>query len=406
MEAQMIGVAFVIAFAEIRRNAMRASLTMLGIVIGVGAVIAMVTLGNGAQAGIAASIGSLGRNLIILAPGQRRGPGGPSADAPPFDVDDAEAIKRSISGARYVAPVSTRAEIAVFGNRNHTTQVTGTDNDYFGAREWQLASGRNFSDLEIRAGRAVCVIGQTIRTELFGSQNPLGSNIRIGQIPCEVIGILEAKGRSTFGQDQDDLVLAPLRAVQRRLAGSTSVGTVWIAANRPEDVQKVEAEINTLMRERRRLPSGTPDDFQANDMQQIAGIMEATTGILTAFLAAIAAVSLLVGGIGIMNIMLVSVTERTREIGIRLAVGARERDVLTQFLVEAIVMSGLGGIVGIVLGLSASAFAVRFLNIPFVPSPGIVVLAFTFSVGIGVAFGYFPAQRAARMDPIQALRHE
>jgi putative ABC transport system permease protein len=406
MEAQMIGVAFVIAFAEIRRNAMRASLTMLGIVIGVGAVIAMVTLGNGAQAGIAASIGSLGRNLIILAPGQRRGPGGPSADAPPFDVDDAEAIKRSVSGARYVAPVSTRAEIAVFGNRNHTTQVTGTDNDYFGAREWPLASGRNFSDLEIRAGRAVCVIGQTIRTELFGSQNPLGSNIRIGQIPCEVIGILEPKGRSTFGQDQDDLVLAPLRAVQRRLAGSTSVGTVWIAANRPEDVQKVETEINTLMRERRRLPSGTPDDFQANDMQQIAGIMEATTGILTAFLAAIAAVSLLVGGIGIMNIMLVSVTERTREIGIRLAVGARERDVLTQFLVEAIVMSGLGGIVGIVIGLSASAFAVRFLNIPFVPSPGIVVLAFTFSVGIGVAFGYFPAQRAARMDPIQALRHE
>ena len=402
----MIGVAFVIAFAEIRRNAMRASLTMLGIVIGVGAVIAMVTLGNGAQAGIAASIGSLGRNLIILAPGQRRGPGGPSADAPPFDVDDAEAIKRSISGARYVAPVTTRAEIAVFGNRNHSTQVTGTDNDYFGAREWPLASGRNFSDLEIRAGRAVCVIGQTIRTELFGSQNPLGSNIRIGQIPCEVIGILEAKGRSTFGQDQDDLVLAPLRAVQRRLAGSTSVGTVWIAANRPEDVQKVETEINTLMRERRRLPSGTPDDFQANDMQQIAGIMEATTGILTAFLAAIAAVSLLVGGIGIMNIMLVSVTERTREIGIRLAVGARERDVLTQFLVEAIVMSGLGGIAGIVLGLSASAVAVRFLNIPFVPSPGIVVLAFTFSVGIGVAFGYFPAQRAARMDPIQALRHE
>jgi putative ABC transport system permease protein len=385
---------------------MRASLTMLGIVIGVGAVIAMVTIGNGAQAGIAASIGSLGRNLIILSPGQRRGPGGPSADAPPFDRDDAEAIKRSITSARYVAPVTMRAEIAVFGNRNHTTQVIGTDNDYFGAREWPLASGRNFSDLEIRAGRAVCVIGQTIRTELFGSQNPLGSNIRLGQIPCEVIGILGAKGRSTFGQDQDDLVLAPLRAVQRRLAGNTSIGTVWIAANRVEDVQKVEAELNTLMRERRRLPPGTPDDFQANDMQQIAGIMETTTGILTAFLAAIAAVSLLVGGIGIMNIMLVSVTERTREIGIRLAVGARERDVLTQFLVEAIVMSGLGGIVGIVIGLSASLVAVRLLNIPFVPSPGIVILAFTFSVGIGIAFGYYPAKRAARMDPIQALRQE
>jgi putative ABC transport system permease protein len=402
----MIANAFAIALTEIRRNLLRASLTTLGIVIGVAAVIAMVTLGNGASAGISQSIGSLGRNLIILSPGTRRGPGGPSADAPPFDVADAEAIKRNIANVRAAAPVTTRAEIAVSGNRNHTTQVTGTDNDYLDAREWPVATGRSFTDVELRGGRAVCVIGQTIRTELFGSQNPLGTNIRIGQVPCEIVGILEAKGQSTFGQDQDDLILMPVRAVQRRIAGDTTVGTIWIAASRPEDVTKLKADLNQLMRERRHLTSGTPEDFQANDMQQIASIMETTTGILTAFLAAIAAVSLLVGGIGIMNIMLVSVTERTREIGIRLAVGARERDVLTQFLVEAVVMSGLGGAAGILLGLATTAVAVRFLNIPFVPSPGIVVLAFVFSAGIGVAFGYFPARRAARLDPIEALRHE
>jgi putative ABC transport system permease protein len=402
----MIRDAFIIALTEIRRNMMRAALTTLGIVIGVAAVIAMVTLGSGASAGITQSIGSLGRNLIILAPGTRRGPGGPSADAPPFDIADADAIKRNIANVRAVAPVTTRAEIAVAGNRNHTTQVTGTDNDYFDAREWPVAAGRIFTDVELRGGRAVCIIGQTIRTELFGSQNPLGTNIRVGQVPCEVIGILEAKGQSTFGQDQDDLILMPVRAVQRRIAGNTSIGTIWIAANRPEDVTKVKADIDRLMRERRHLSEGTPEDFQANDMQQIASIMETTTGILTAFLAAIAAVSLLVGGIGIMNIMLVSVTERTREIGIRLAVGARERDVLTQFLVEAVVMSGLGGIAGILLGLAITGIAVRFLKIPFLPSPGVVLLAFAFSAGIGVAFGYFPARRAARLDPIEALRHE
>jgi putative ABC transport system permease protein len=402
----MIRDTFIIALTEIRRNMMRAALTTLGIVIGVAAVIAMVTLGNGASAGITQSIGSLGRNLIILSPGTRRGPGGPSADAPAFDLADADSIKRSIANLHAVAPVATRAEVAVAGNRNHTTQVTGTDNEYFEAREWPVTAGRSFTDIELRAGRASCVIGETIRTTLFGSQNPLGTIMRIGQVPCEIVGILQPKGQSTFGQDQDDLVLMPLRAMQRRIAGETTIGTIWIAAGRPEDVAKIKTDLNQLMRERRHLAAGTPDDFQANDMQQIASIMETTTGILTAFLAAIAAVSLLVGGIGIMNIMLVSVTERTREIGIRLAVGARERDVLTQFLVEAVVMSGLGGIAGIVLGLATTAAAVHFLNIPFVPSPGIVILAFAFSAGIGVAFGYFPARRAARLDPIEALRHE
>jgi len=402
----MIGDALLLAIREIRRNMMRASLTTLGIIIGVAAVIAMVTLGNGATVSVTSSIGSLGRNLVILAPGTRRGPGGASADAPPFDPGDVDAIRRDLANLRAVAPVAQRAEIVVAGNQNHPTQITGTDNAYFDVRDWPLATGRVFTEAEVRSGRPACIIGQTIRTTLFGSQNPLGADIRVRDVPCEVVGILSAKGQSTFGQDQDDLVVMPIRAVQRRLTGNTNVGTIWIAAERPEDVAKIKTGLTDLMRERRRLSPGTPDDFQANDMAQITQIMQTTTGILTIFLAAVAAVSLIVGGIGIMNIMLVSVTERTREIGIRLAIGARERDVLTQFLVEAVMMSALGGFVGIVVGLGASAIGTHYLKIPFVPSAGIVLIAFIFSAGIGVAFGYFPARRAARLDPIEALRHE
>jgi len=402
----MIGDAIALAMREIRRNLMRASLTTLGIIIGVAAVIAMVTLGNGATVSVTSTIGSLGRNLLILAPGTRRGPGGASADAPPFAPGDADAIRRDIANLRAVAPVTMHSEIVVAGNQNHPTQVTGTDNSYFDARDWPLVAGRIFSEAEIRNGRAACIIGQTIRTTLFGSQNPLGADIRVRDVPCEVIGMLSPKGQSTFGQDQDDFVIMPLRAVQRRLTGNTDIGTIWIAAERAEDVPKIKQDLTDLMRERRHLSPGTPDDFQANDMAQITQIMQTTTGILTIFLSAVAAVSLIVGGIGIMNIMLVSVTERTREIGIRLAIGARERDVLTQFLVEAVMMSALGGVVGIVLGLAASAAGTYFLKIPFVPSVSIVVIAFLFSAGIGVAFGYFPARRAARLDPIEALRHE
>ena len=401
----MIGDAVVLALREIRRNMMRASLTTLGIIIGVGAVIAMVTLGNGATVSVTSSIGSLGRNLLILSPGTRR-VGGANAGAEPFASGDVEAIRRDIGSLRAVAPVAQRAEIAVVGNQNHSTQVTGTDNTYFDARDWQPATGRIFTDLEVRSGRAACIIGETIRTTLFGSQNPLGSEIRVRDVPCEVVGILPPKGQSTFGQDQDDLVVMPLRTVQRRLTGNTNVGTIWIAAQRVEDVPAIKKNLIQLMRERRHLSPGTPDDFEANDMAQIAQVIETTTGILTIFLSAVAAVSLLVGGIGIMNIMLVSVTERTREIGIRLAIGARERDVLTQFLVESVMMSALGGLVGIMLGLSASAIATHYLKIPYVPSAGIVLLAFVFSAGIGIAFGYLPARRAARLDPIEALRHE
>jgi len=401
----VIGNALTLAIRELRRNLLRAGLTTLGIIIGVAAVIAMVTLGNGATASVTSSISSLGRNLLILSPGTRR-MSGASSDASAFDPGDVETVKREIANLRAVAPVVMRSEVAVQGNQNHPTQIAGTDNAYFDAREWPLTAGRVFTDAEIRSGKAVCVVGQTIRTKLFGAQDPLGAEIRVRDVPCGVIGILSVKGQSTFGQDQDDIVVLPVRTVQRRLAGNTNIGSIWIAAQRAEDVPKVKADLMRLMRERRHLARGTPDDFQANDMAQISQVVQTTTGVLTLFLSAVAAVSLLVGGIGIMNVMLVSVTERTREIGIRLAIGARERDVLTQFLVEALMMSAFGGLIGIGFGLGASAIGTHFLKLAFVPSPGIVLLAFLFSAGIGIAFGYFPARRAARLDPIEALRHE
>jgi putative ABC transport system permease protein len=404
----VIANALLLAMREIRRNMMRAILTTLGIVIGVGAVITLVTIGNGASASVTNTISSLGRNLLILQPGARRGfgGGGASIGARPFSVEDAEAIMREIAGVRAVAPVAIRTEVVVASNQNHSAQIMGTDNAYLAARDWPVAQGRAFTEAEVRAGRTVCIVGATVRTTLFGSQNPIGSDIRVGDAPCEVIGVLASKGQSTFGQDQDDIVLMPIRALQRRITGDPDVAMVWIAANRAEDVPKMIGDVTQLMRERRHLTPATPDDFQVNDIAQINQVMQQTTGILTAFLGAIAGISLLVGGIGIMNIMLVSVTERTREIGIRLAIGARERDVLLQFLVEAMMMSGLGGLMGIAVGLTASAVLVRFFALPFVPSAEIVVLAFLVSAGIGIAFGYFPARRAARLDPIEALRHE
>ncbi len=404
----MIANALLLAMREIRRNVMRAILTTLGIVIGVGAVITLVTIGNGASASVTNTISSLGRNLVILQPGARRGfgGGGASIGARPFSVEDSEAIAREVSGLRAVAPVAIRTEVVVASNQNHSAQIMGTDNAYFAARDWGIAQGRIFTEAEVRAGRTVCIMGATVRNTLFGGQNPIGSDIRVGDAPCEVVGVLQPKGQSTFGQDQDDIVIMPIRALQRRITGDPDVAMVWIAAGRAEDVPKLIGDITQLMRERRHLTSATPDDFQVNDIAQINQVMQQTTGILTVFLAAIAGISLLVGGIGIMNIMLVSVTERTREIGIRLAIGARERDVLTQFLVEAVMMSGLGGLMGIAVGLTASAILVRFFELPFVPSAEIVLLAFVVSAGIGIAFGYFPARRAARLDPIEALRHE
>ncbi len=393
-----------LALRSIRRNLLRSFLTILGIVIGVAAVITMVTLGNGATRSVSGQIASMGSNLVIMIPGQRFGPG--SEGAPNFRSADVEAIRSQIPGVEFLAPMVNKAVTAVYQSRNWSTVVSGTNNDYFDAGNWSLTAGRIFSDTEERAGKAVCVIGETVRDKLFGGQNPVGSDIRIRQFSCEVIGLLQPKGQSAFGADQDDIVVMPLRTVQRRLAGSQDINRLTISVKDSASIRATMTQLGSLMRERRNIADNEEDDFRVMDTRQIAETLTATTRILTMLLGAVAAVSLLVGGIGIMNIMLVSVTERTREIGIRLAIGALEREVLLQFLIEAVVLSSLGGLVGIALATVASVGLAGLMNIPYQFDPGINLLSFLFSSAIGVVFGFFPARRAAGLNPIDALRHE
>jgi putative ABC transport system permease protein len=394
-----------LALRAIRRNVLRSFLTGLGIVIGVAAVIAMVTIGNGTTAKVAADLAKLGTNLLFVRPGQF-GPGRASADAKPFNLRDIEALKAQLAGVRAVAPVAQKAMTAIYGGESRSTVVTGTDNDYFIAQDWLLAAGRQFLEGEIRAGRAACIIGQTVRAKLFGPVEPTGQNIRVKNVSCEVIGVLEVKGESTTGTDRDDVVLIPLRAFHRRLAGNTDVNSISISAKDDVDTAKVQAGAERLLRERRNIARGAEDDFTVRDMKQLAQASAGTTALLTRLLGAVAAVSLLVGGVGIMNIMLVSVTERTREIGIRLAIGALESQVMLQFLVEATVLSLFGGLIGIVSGLTLAWLATSGLEVPFIVDVPIVIIAFGFSALVGVVFGYFPARRAARLNPIEALRHE
>jgi putative ABC transport system permease protein len=395
----------ILAMREIRRHVLRSLLTILGIVIGVASVIIMVTLGSGATVQVTEQIASLGSNLLMVSPGKRMGPGRDST-ASPFKLADAEAIARDISSLEAVAPSASQGATAIYGNENWSTTITGTDNQYLKVRNWSIESGREFTDGELRSGGAVCIIGDTIREELFGQQDPMGKRIRLGKLSFQIIGLLKAKGQSTMGTDQDDIVLIPIRALQRRITGNKDINLIQVSVSDGASTEKVQKDIESLMRERRHISSNEDDDFQVMDMKEIASMLTGTTQVLTALLSAVAAVSLLVGGIGIMNIMLVSVTERTREIGIRLAIGALEREVLLQFLVEAVVLSSLGGLFGIILGLSACLGLKDVLQVPFVFSPGIVILAFLFSAAVGVIFGYFPALKAAGLDPIEALRHE
>jgi putative ABC transport system permease protein len=394
-----------LAIREIRRHVLRSLLTVLGIVIGVASVIIMVTLGSGATVQVTEQIASLGSNLLMVTPGKRLGPGRDST-ASPFKIVDAEVIARDISSIDAVAPSASQGITAIYGNENWSTTVTGTNNQYLKVRNWSIETGREFTAGELRSGAAVCIIGDTIREELFGQQDPLGKRIRLGKLSFQVIGLLEAKGQSTMGTDQDDIVLVPIRALQRRITGNKDISMIQVSVSDGASTEKVQKDIESLMRERRHISSNEDDDFQVMDMKEIATMLTGTTQVLTALLSAVAAVSLLVGGIGIMNIMLVSVTERTREIGIRLAIGALEREVLMQFLVEAIVLSSSGGLFGIVIGLLACLGLKDMLQVPFVFNPGIVILAFLFSAAVGVVFGYFPALKAASLDPIEALRHE
>jgi putative ABC transport system permease protein len=412
---------FLLALRSVRRNLLRSFLTILGIVIGVSAVITMVTLGNGATQSIRNQIAGLGSNLLLVMPGQRlAGGGGGGGGVPQFTPADAEAIASQIGGVAAVAPQARAAATVVANGRNWATSVTGSTNAWFQTGNWKLAQGRSFEPDEQAAGAAVCVIGETVRRELFGGQVPtaptgaqagssappgLGQALRIKQFSCTVIGILAAKGQSGMG-DQDDAVVVPLQTLQRRVTGNRRVNTISVAMADNADSAPLKASLRKLLRERRKLAEADDDNFSIFDTQQLAETLSGTMAVMTTLLGAVAAVSLLVGGIGIMNIMLVSVTERTREIGLRLAVGALEREVLLQFLIESVVLSALGGVVGIAIATVASWGLAQVMDVPYAFDPAINLLSLLFSAAIGVLFGFFPARRAARLDPIEALRHE
>jgi putative ABC transport system permease protein len=400
-----------LALRSIRRNLLRSFLTILGIVIGVSAVITMVTLGKGATMAVQTQISSLGTNLLMIRPGQRQGPGGGGGGAgiPSFKESDAEAILAQIGGVAAVAPEGRASVTVVANGRNWATSVTGSSNAWFDTGNWKLAAGRMFEPDEQTAGSAVCIIGETVRREIYGGavgEVGLGEQLRIKQFSCEVIGVLASKGQAAMGNDQDDTVLVPLHTLQRRVTGNQKVATLLVSMEDGSDSTRLKASLRQLLRERRKLAEGDDDNFNILDTQQLAETLSGTTKVMTTLLGAVAAVSLLVGGIGIMNIMLVSVTERTREIGLRLAIGALEREVLLQFLIEAVALAALGGLIGIVIATGASIVLARVMGVPYLFDLTINLLSFVFSAGIGVVFGFFPARRAARMDPIEALRHE
>jgi len=395
----------ILAVREIRRHILRSFLTVLGIVIGVAAVVTMVTLGNGATAAVAQQISSLGANILQIRPGQGFGRGGGGPQSPDFDMDDVTAIQDQVAGVRAVAPQAQSSGVAVHNAQNWSTTINGTTAQFFIAQQWNVTDGRIWNAAEEQAGKAVCVIGTTVQQNLFQNQDPVGQRLRVRDVSCEVIGLLASRGQGGF-QDQDDVVLMPIKAVQRRFTGSRDIRFIMVAVDDSYDSQSVQDSLSALLRERRHIAPGADDNFNIFDTKQISETLQGTTKILTTVMGAVAAVSLIVGGIGIMNIMLVSVTERTREIGIRLAIGAVANEVLMQFLVEATVLACLGGLIGILLALVATFVLAPIIQVPFLFDPQVNLLAFSVSGLIGIVFGYFPARRAAALNPIDALRHE
>jgi putative ABC transport system permease protein len=394
-----------IALLTIGRNKLRSVLTLLGIVIGVAAVIALVTIGRGATQKVTSDLSKLGSNMLMARPGApTQGPPGGS-EARSFTPQDVDAL-RAIAGVRALAPSANKGVTAVFDGASSDTTATGTEPGFFVVQDWTFTAGGPFTESDMRSGASVCVIGETVRRDLFSTLNPIGETVRLGSVPCTVVGVLGVKGQSAFGSDQDSTIIMPLRTFQRRISGTTRISNIAVSAATANDLAPVQAAMMERLRETRRVRDGATDDFTVRDMTQLAAAFSSTTTVMTGLLSAVATVSLLVGGIGIMNIMLVSVTERTREIGIKLAIGALSSQVLTQFLVEAVVLCLLGGLIGIALGLGIAAVASHLLAIPFVVNPGIVAIAFVFSGVIGVVFGFFPARRAAGLDPIDALRRE
>jgi putative ABC transport system permease protein len=396
------------ALRALRRNKMRSVLTTLGIIIGVGAVIATVGVGNGAKAQVEAQIASLGQNVILVFSGSFSAGGARSGwgSAPSLSLGDAAAIGREISGVNAVSPeVRGNAQI-IAGNQNWYTTVLGESPQYFDIRQWPLAEGAIFTDQDVRSANKVAVIGKTVAQQIFGDINPVGQILRVKNVPFIVVGELTPKGLSIMGSDQDDVVIVPYTSAMKRVLGVTMLRTINVQTASPDLLAGVQSEIVDLMRQRHRITSGKDDDFTVHNQEEIANAATATTRIMTVLLGSIASVSLLVGGIGIMNIMLVSVTERTREIGIRMAVGAHGRDILLQFLIEAIMLSSLGGVIGIVLGLGGAKTLSAVAHWPTLISGSSVVVAFLFSAAVGVFFGFYPARKASNLDPIDALRYE
>jgi putative ABC transport system permease protein len=402
----MLGTTFILAIRSIRRHLLRSFLTVLGIVIGVAAVVAMVTLGKATTLQVQKSIASLGTNVLQIRPGQGFGRGGGGPRPPDFDPQDVEAIGKQITGVTAVAPQAQSSGTAIYEGQNWSTTINGTTNGYFQVQPWPLTSGRYFTPVEEASGKAVCIIGSTVYTNLYKTAPAIGTRMRISGISCDVIGLLTTKGQSGFGGDQDDVVIMPIKAVQRRMTGNTDVRLILVGVDEAYSTAQVQASITDLLRERRHITGGKDDDFNIFDTKQISDTLSSTTTLLTNIVTAVAGISLIVGGIGIMNIMLVSVTERTREIGIRLAIGAVANEVLMQFLVEAVVLSCLGGLIGLLLGQLAVILLSVLGQLPFIFDVQINVIAFLISGAIGVVFGFFPARRAASLNPIDALRHE
>ncbi|GAA4768722.1 ABC transporter permease [Stakelama sediminis] len=399
----MFGTTLLLAFREIRRHLLRSFLTTLGIIIGVAAVITMVTLGNGVSKSVEDQISSLGTNVLMVFPTRGDRSGTPRQ----FKSSDIEAIRTQIAGVKTVAGQVSQSVTAIHNGQNWATTVNGANDTFLVARNMELSSGRIFSDTEQEAGKSVCIIGSKVQSNIFQADtSPLGQRMRLDTVSCTVIGVLKERGQGGGGQDQDNMVVMPLKTVQRRFTGSPDIQTIVVAYDGQYDSTSIQNQLVKLLRDRRHLSDAAENDFNIIDTAQITAAVTGSLSVITAFLAAVAAISLIVGGVGIMNIMLVSVTERTREIGIRLAIGALAREVRMQFLTEAVVLCCLGGMVGMVLALGLSLAITSAAKVPFAFDPMINIVAFGFSALIGVVFGYFPAQRAAALDPIEALRHE
>ncbi|MCW3834729.1 ABC transporter permease [Sphingomonas canadensis] len=402
----MLGTTFLLAIRSIARHKLRSFLTTLGIIIGVAAVVTMVTLGNATTKAVQKQISALGTNMLQVRPGQGFGRGGGGPAPANFDEDDVQAIRDQIAGVSAVAPQAGTSGTAIYNGANATTTVNGTTLGYFQVQPWALTAGRYWTATEESAGKGVCIIGNTVRKNLYGGGDAVGTRLRINGISCDVIGMLSTRGQAGFGGDQDDVVIMPIKQVQRRFTGNRDIRLMLVGVDQDYSTSAVQASLTSLLRERRHIGNGKEDDFNIFDTAQISATLTGTTTLLTQIVAAVAAISLVVGGIGIMNIMLVSVTERTREIGIRLAIGAVASEVLMQFLVEAVVLSCLGGLIGLVLAQLLILLLAPLMQVDWLFVPEINIVAFAISAAIGVVFGFFPARRAASLNPIDALRHE